>query len=36
MNNDLISREALKAAMKDNGYSHYFEIFSIIDNAPPK
>lgn len=34
MNNDLISREALKKAIKDNGYSHYFEIFDIIDNAP--
>lgn len=34
MNNDLISREALKKAIKDNGYSHYFEIFEIIDNAP--
>ena len=31
---DLISREALKKAIKDNGYSHYFEIFDIIDNAP--
>ena len=31
---DLISREALKEAIKDNGYSHYFEIFDIIDNAP--
>lgn len=30
---DLISREALKKAIKDNGYSHYFEIFEIIDNA---
>lgn len=30
---DLISREALKKAIKDNGYSHYFEIFDIIDNA---
>lgn len=34
MNNDLISREALKEAIKDNGYSHYFEILDIIDNAP--
>jgi len=34
MNNDLISREALKKAIKDNGYSHYFEILDIIDNAP--
>ena len=34
MNNDLISREALKKAITDNGYSHYFEIFEIIDNAP--
>lgn len=34
MNNDLISREALKKAIKDNGYSHYFEIFDLIDNAP--
>ena len=33
MNNDLISREALKEAIKDNGYSHYFEILEIIDNA---
>ena len=33
-NNDLISRDALKKAIKDNGYSHYFEIFNIIDNAP--
>ena len=31
---DLISREALKKAINDNGYSHYFEIFAIIDNAP--
>ena len=31
---DLISREALKEAIKDNGYSHYFEILDIIDNAP--
>ena len=31
---DSISREALKKAIKDNGYSHYFEIFDIIDNAP--
>ena len=35
MNGDLISREALKNAIKDNGYSHYFEIFDIIDNIPP-
>lgn len=35
MTNDLISREALKKAIKDNGYSHYFEIFDIIDNEPP-
>ena len=34
MNNDLISREALKEVIKDNGYSHYFEILEIIDNAP--
>ena len=31
---DLISREALKKAIQDNGYKHYFEIFEIIDNAP--
>lgn len=30
---DCISREALKKAIKDSGYSHYFEIFDIIDNA---
>lgn len=30
----LIDAEALKKAIKDNGYSHYFEIFDIIDNAP--
>ena len=34
MNNDLISREALKKAISENGYSHYYEIFAIIDNAP--
>lgn len=34
MNNDLISREALKKAICENGYSHYYEIFAIIDNAP--
>lgn len=34
MNNDLISRSKLKEAIKDSGYSHYFEIFDIIDNAP--
>lgn len=34
MNNDLISRSELKEAIKDSGYSHYFEIFDIIDNAP--
>ena len=34
MNSDLISRSELKKAIKDNGYSHYFEIFDIIDNAP--
>lgn len=26
--------DALKEAIKNNGYSHYFEIFDIIDNAP--
>ena len=30
----LIGAEALKKAIKDNGYSHYFEILDIIDNAP--
>lgn len=30
----LIDANALKEAIKDNGYSHYFEIFDIIDNAP--
>jgi len=34
MKDDLISRKALKKAIIDNGYSHYFEIFAIIDNAP--
>ena len=34
MDNDLISREALKKAISENGYSHYYEIFAIIDNAP--
>ena len=36
MNNDLISREALKKAINDNGcrHSHYFDIFDVIDNAP--
>ena len=34
MNNDLISRSELKKAICDSGYSHYFEIFVIIDNAP--
>ena len=35
MDNDLISRDALKKAIVDNGYSHYYEIFAIIDNALP-
>ena len=36
MDNDLISREALKKAINDNGcrHSHYFDIFDVIDNAP--
>ena len=36
MNNDLISRSALKKAINDNGcrHSHYFDIFDVIENAP--
>lgn len=36
MDNDLISRSALKEAINDNGcrHSHYFDIFDVIDNAP--
>lgn len=36
MNNDLISREALKEAIEKNGcrHSHYFDIFDVIDDAP--
>lgn len=30
----LIDADELKKAITDNGYSHYFEIFDIIDNAP--
>ena len=30
----LIDADELKKAISDNGYSHYFEIFKIIDNAP--
>ena len=29
-----IDADNLKKAISDNGYSHYFEIFKIIDNAP--
>ena len=36
MDNDLISRDALKKTIIDNGYSHYYEIFAIIDNASPE
>ena len=34
---DLISREALKKAINDNGcrHSHYFDVFDVIDDAPP-
>lgn len=34
---DLISREALKKAINDNGCRHsfYFDIFDVIDDAPP-
>lgn len=31
----LIDANALKKAIKDNGYSHYFEIFDIIDHVKP-
>lgn len=30
----LIDADLLKKAIQDNGYSHYYEIFAIIDNAP--
>lgn len=30
----LINADELKKAIQDNGYSHYYEIFKIIDDAP--
>ena len=30
----LIDADELKKAIKDNGYSHYFEILTVIDDAP--
>lgn len=37
MNDDIISRAALKKAINDNGcrHSHYFDIFDVIDNLQP-
>lgn len=37
MDTDKISRSALKKAINDNGcrHSHYFDVFDVIDDAPP-